>query len=235
MPYPRFTHFLRLGRELCEFSRNIERKVLMPEQTMPTPGSFYRHFKNRLYQVLTVATHSETGEKMVVYQALYGDYGVYVRPLAMFMGEVDHKKYPEITQRYRFERLNSPADFIPDGEDAGRKGAGANGGRPGSGEDCNRCVGCRGYVADSEPEEEREKAAFPIGPDPLTLAFLDARTTQEKLDFIKDNQNKLSLRNMEDIAISLDLQPDVKSVGELVSLVQDYLHATLKFEGRRPS
>ena len=206
----------------------------MPEQTLPIPGSFYRHFKNRLYQVVAVATHSETGEKLVVYQALYGDYGVYARPLAMFMGEVDHKKYPEIQQRYRFERLDSPADFIPGGEIAGQGENEANGGRLGNGEDGNRCVGCRGYVADFVKEDEREKAAFPIGPDPLTLAFLDARTTREKLDFIRDNQKKLSLRNMEDIAISLDLQPDVKSVGELISLVQDHLQATLKFEGRRP-
>ena len=68
------------------------------------PGK-YRHFKGNYYQVMGVATHSETQEKLVVYQPLYGEGGLWVRPYEMFAGEVDHDKYPDVTQTWRFERV----------------------------------------------------------------------------------------------------------------------------------
>jgi hypothetical protein len=65
----------------------------------------YRHFKGDSYLVEDIAYDSETKEKMVVYRRLYGDGSLWVRPLEMFLSEVDHNKYPNVKQRYRFELL----------------------------------------------------------------------------------------------------------------------------------
>ena len=68
-------------------------------------GKTYRHFKGNLYKVLYLAIDTETNEDIVVYQALYGNKLIYTRSLEMFLSEVDHEKYPEVEQRYRFEFL----------------------------------------------------------------------------------------------------------------------------------
>jgi len=66
-------------------------------------NAIYRHFKGNYYLVVDTAEHTETKEIYVVYRRLYGDCSLKIRPLDMFLSEVNHEKYPHVKQKYRFE------------------------------------------------------------------------------------------------------------------------------------
>ena len=66
-------------------------------------GRVVTHFKGKDYLVLDIAIHTESGKDLIIYKALYGENNVYARPVKMFLSEVDHEKYPETKQKYRFE------------------------------------------------------------------------------------------------------------------------------------
>lgn len=73
-------------------------------------GKKYRHFKDKLYEVVAIAYDSESNNdevlrKMVVYKALYGDGKIWVRDYEMFASKVDREKYPDVDQEYRFEEV----------------------------------------------------------------------------------------------------------------------------------
>lgn len=87
----------------------------VPERDIEV-GDIVRHFKREwvseesaeyLYKVLAFAQHTENGEKLVIYEALYPPYKTCARPYSMFMSEVDRVKYPDVKQQYRFERVET--------------------------------------------------------------------------------------------------------------------------------
>lgn len=74
---------------------------------LPKPGEIYTHFKGNRYEVMSIATDTETDEQQVVYKALYGEGQIFVRPLDLFMSTVDRAKYPDAVQEFRFEKEES--------------------------------------------------------------------------------------------------------------------------------
>ena len=86
----------------------IEVRVIM-DRDIPKQFEIYRHFKGNCYKIIAVGHHSETKERMVVYYDTSGKNSTIndpcIRPLDMFMSEVDHEKYPDVKQKYRFEKV----------------------------------------------------------------------------------------------------------------------------------
>lgn len=156
---------------------------------IPRTGEFYRHFKNKLYQIVAVAEHSENGQQLVVYQALYGDFKVYARPLEMFISEVDHEKYPEVTQKYRFERVeltaakSENAPVVKNVEE----------------------------VAVSEPGKGvKQEVAEPAStdgehPESGLLEFLDERDWDMKYNILVSLRDKMTDKLVDDLAVALDV------------------------------
>lgn len=87
----------------------VEICVKKKNRDIPKINEIYRHFKGNCYKIIAVGHHSETKEKMVIYYDLSCKNSSVkdpcIRPLDMFMSEVDHEKYPDVKQKYRFERL----------------------------------------------------------------------------------------------------------------------------------
>lgn len=82
------------------------------EYRIPKPGDIYKHFKGNLYEIVIIARDSETLEEKVVYKSVDGD-SAYVRTLSMFLSKVDHVKYPNVKQEYRFELVDKVVDKEP--------------------------------------------------------------------------------------------------------------------------
>ena len=87
-----------------------QRRTTMP-QSNPMAGEVYRHFKGKMYRVQCIATHSETGEALVIYQGLYKDYVIYARPYESFIEKLDNKKYEDVSEQYRFTYIPMTSEF----------------------------------------------------------------------------------------------------------------------------
>lgn len=192
-------------------------------------GEFYKHFKNKLYQIVAIATHSETREKMVVYQALYGDYQSYVRPYAMFLSEVDHEKYPEVKQKYRFAKYDIISGSIINEETnlkefVNQRAITEHNSVTSKTEMTHFSQDT--VVIDNQENEEGEIS-------PLLLGFLDCDTYEEKLDKFIMMKNKVDDRLLNDIAMSLDITVESEKLKDKYEEIKTCLVTFVHFEDNR--
>ena len=191
------------------------------------PGEFYRHFKNKLYQIVAVARHSETGESMVVYQALYGDYGVYVRPYDMFTSEVDHEKYPEVTQQWRFERVEPEQNAAGMAAGCGQAAAGNGQAAVGNGQ----VAAGTGQVAGNRQDSRRYYADRT--PDPAFLQFLDTEDFDLRMECLKALEERVTQQELDSIYLVLDMKPEQRSLQEQLYAVRRFLTMQKRYDGSR--
>ena len=191
---------------------------------IPQAGEIYQHFKGKLYRIVALATHTETGEQLVIYQALYGEFQVFARPLSMFLEKVDAKKYPDAAGKDRFMRIPmAEAAAVPQPVPAPSENP----------------VEPRPAAMPSEnPVEPRPAAASsesPVEPqpDPDLLAFLDADSYEEKLEVFASLEGKVDLHMLNAIAASLDLELSEGSLEEQYDTLKSCLMTLERYECNR--
>lgn len=194
-------------------------------QQLPKANEIYRHFKGNLYRVITIATHTETREKLVIYQALYGDFGIYARELSMFMSRVDRQKYPDAPQEYRFELV---PEIIGQQAPQQRSKEIAVSETSADPETKPQSQAERMTKA-AEPEAENEEAAL----DSRLLAFLDADTYREKLNLLVSMRESLTDDMVNTMAVSLDVEVNEGAIEERYDALKNCLLMLEKYECSR--
>lgn len=190
------------------------------ERNNPQPGELYRHFKGNLYQIITTATHSETEEALVIYQALYGSYGVFARPLGQFMSPVERGKYPDVAAAWRFTRVEQEE------RSAGLPGHPV-GIQPSSGTEASQPA--KGLPAGAAPAARRTERPA----EEVFLLFLDEEQYKVKLELLSELRPKLNRTMLEGMAASMDVVLPGKSIDEDLDLIEDHIRTRARFEGSR--
>ena len=200
---------------------------------LPKNGEFYRHFKNKLYQIITVAKHSETGEQLVIYQALYGDFGVYARPLEMFMSEVDHEKYPDVTQKYRFERVELSSNTVTETQvkdHTQREYAAENRNLLENSE--------KQSLADSFEQSENmglssREEEYEGGINPKVLEFLDSEDFDERYNILVALRDEIDDQTINTLAVALDVVIPEGDIDDRYDQLKMCLRTRQRYESNR--
>lgn len=194
----------------------------MADRPIPRPQEIYRHFKDKgmLYQIITIAENAETDEDMVVYQALYGDYKVYTRPLSMFMSRVDKEKYPDVKAVYRFEKYEgagndakpSQSEKISDSENSENTAV-------------NYCdKGTEAAERTSASESDINSVSSDL------LAFLDAETYEQQRNLLIHMRPRMTQRLIDDIAAAMDVAVDEGDLDKRYQSLLNCIRTKEKYE-----
>ena len=211
---------------------------------MPRPGERYRHFKDKLYQIVAVATHSETGEKMVIYQALYGEFGVWARPLSMCLEPVDREKYPEAAQKLRFERVAAAAAGDEEQEEARTEGKEREEARAEGKEreearaadkECEEAParGDNGIPAGEQACGHDDQGSDESSLHPLLFRFLDAGSPGERVNLLRLMKGRVGQAEVDSLCTCLDARRLDGSIEEQIDDLIGRLQMQQKYQTSR--
>ena len=186
----------------------------------PKPFEVYRHFKGNMYQILTIAADSETGNPCVVYQALYGDYKVYVRDLAMFMSKTDKAKYPDAQQMYRFEKVLLKAEGSVQTQGGAQE------------EMTPQDLPKEEVNMQQETAALQETAAQPAL-DPAVLEYLEAESVDERLNILASLHHRITDEMINTMAVVTDVEINEGPVETRYLELKNCLLMKQKFEKQR--
>lgn len=199
---------------------------------IPKPGEFYRDIENRLYQIITMAKHTETGEELVVYQALYGVYPIAAAPLLLFNRRVDETAHPRAEQEYWFE----PVKFL-----AGKR------------------AGNKDFLPEKEPEEyfDEEGDTFEdvtfeeLSEDESPQSsvteserngstaiewlekFLDAESYEKQLEVLAQMRGKVGKRELDSICLVLGIPAFLGDEDSQILNIKKHLETRMRYDNRR--
>lgn len=192
----------------------------------PKPFEIFKHFKGKQYQILALAKDAGDGRSLVVYQALYGDYIIYVRDLSEFMSPVDKVKYPEASQEYRFERQSGTAVT---GEEQDNRQEPVQ-------KTENDTVQSAANIPGKDADRTVDKASGePSGNflDPEVEAFLDAESVYEKLNILAGLRHRITDDMLDIMAAASDIELNKGSTQERYAELKNCLLMTEMYERKR--
>lgn len=195
----------------------------------PKAGELYLHFKKKLYQVITTAVHSETGEQLVIYQALYGDYGVYARPLASFVSQVDRQKYPKVCQRFRFQLIEREEAAREEQATAPEAAAGLEV----SVNQEDEPLHIRESVNQEKEQQQESPTREPERPEEKMMRFFDAETMEEKYKILCSMEDCITDHMINNMAVTLDVVIEEGEVEQRFEELKQCVRTFQRYENTR--